>query len=295
MPTENISDVTPKLPKVFLQIVSFLNRLKCTNAENTNESTWQVVNEPSLDNTNDAPPISENRGENDLIEMVYVPPKSPEANGTTIQTSSANSHKTELIESIANREVGQNRLPQSSRSSSSSSSYSLRDSNAENPTHSEHNESPESLSGHEETNQQSTKSRKRKKNHLEWRRNLCKKLRNSGKEYKTLAKGTLVKKREILAPCNEKCRLKCTRKFTDENRSQIFTTFWNLEDLQKQRCFVLNSMRPIMPKYKKVRPEGGRERSCNKAYYFTINSVLTQNVSVTSVIPPVNLQNLSTI
>lgn len=86
-------------PKVFLQIVSFLNRLKCTNAENTNESTWQVVNEPSLDNTNDAPPISENRGENDLIEMVYVPPKSPEANGTTIQTSSANSHKTELIES----------------------------------------------------------------------------------------------------------------------------------------------------------------------------------------------------
>ncbi|RXG71849.1 hypothetical protein Avbf_06189, partial [Armadillidium vulgare] len=79
---------------------------------------------------------------------------------------------------IANREVGQNRLPQSSRSSSSSSSYSLRDSNAENPTHSEHNESPESLSGHEETNQQSTKSRKRKKNHLEWRRNLCKKLRN---------------------------------------------------------------------------------------------------------------------
>lgn len=101
-------------------------------------------------------------------------------------------------------------------------------------------------------------------------------MRNSGKEYKTLAKGTLVKKREILAPCNEKCRLKCTRKFTDENRSQIFTTFWNLEDLQKQRCFVLNSMRPIMPKYKKVRPEGGRERSCNKAYYFTINSVLTQ-------------------
>lgn len=31
-----------------------------------------------------------------------------------------------------------------------------------------------------------------------------------------------------------------------------------------------------MPKYKKVRPEGSRERSCNNAYYFTINDVLAQ-------------------
>ncbi|XP_050516591.1 uncharacterized protein LOC126891457 [Diabrotica virgifera virgifera] len=114
-----------------------------------------------------------------------------------------------------------------------------------------------------------TKSRKRARNPGRWKRNTCKRLRNTGKEYKTLSKGKLIAARKILPPCSTKCIRKCTTKFSEEERKLLFDSFWGLADLHSQRSYVLNCMRPIQKKYIKVVSTNTRPRGLNNAYYFT--------------------------
>ncbi|CAH1106998.1 unnamed protein product [Psylliodes chrysocephalus] len=117
-------------------------------------------------------------------------------------------------------------------------------------------------------------TKKRPKKTAEWRRNVCKKLRNCGQKYETLSKNKVLQERKILTPCNEKCRLKCTGKFTDEHREHIFNTFWKLGDLQKQRSFVLSSMRTIPKQYTKV------EKDYPEKYFYKTSYNQTEFKSV---------------
>uniref|UniRef100_A0A6P7G6N3 Uncharacterized protein LOC114334635 n=1 Tax=Diabrotica virgifera virgifera TaxID=50390 RepID=A0A6P7G6N3_DIAVI len=62
-----------------------------------------------------------------------------------------------------------------------------------------------------------TKSRKRKRNPDNWRRNRIKKLRNSGKAYVNW-KSKQVSERIMKPPCPTTCRLKCQTKFQEKHR-----------------------------------------------------------------------------
>ncbi|XP_028129733.1 uncharacterized protein LOC126888266 [Diabrotica virgifera virgifera] len=124
----------------------------------------------------------------------------------------------------------------------------------------------------------STKQRGRKRtfNEANWKKNVTRRLRNSGKSYTSvkiakLADGTKIKTqitrdaKKVLQPCTEKCRLKCKEKIMEEQRLVIFNEYWNLADLQRQRDFIASSLSPVAKSKYSI-----AKRSLNNAYYFHV-------------------------
>ena len=130
--------------------------------------------------------------------------------------------------------------------------------------------------GNEDTNELGSpakKGSKRKKRPENWGRSLQKKLRNEGKRYVMHTKEKKGREeRKVKPPCGESCRLKCSTKFTEEQRMSIFAAYWELGDIDKQRQFIASSMDQIVPKYRYVRVGGTRQqRKPNNAFYFKLN------------------------
>ncbi|XP_063591931.1 uncharacterized protein LOC134769019 [Penaeus indicus] len=117
------------------------------------------------------------------------------------------------------------------------------------------------------------KGSKRKKQLEKWGRHLHKKLRNEGKRYVMHTKDRKEREeRKVKPPCKEKCRLKCSMKFTEEQRMSIFASYWELGDIDRQRQFIANSIDEIVPRYRYVRIGGTRQqRKPNNAFYFKLN------------------------
>ncbi|CAH2000480.1 unnamed protein product [Acanthoscelides obtectus] len=124
-----------------------------------------------------------------------------------------------------------------------SSDDSIMDPDYEEPVVSQHSQCPT------KSCTEKMKSRKRKAEPCEWKRNKTKLLRNSGQEYHTLNKNKPVSSRQMTQPCDGTCKLKCTAKFTEEDRKFLFTKFWNLANINKQRVFIATLMQEITPKY----------------------------------------------
>ncbi|KAL4152823.1 hypothetical protein QTP88_000656 [Uroleucon formosanum] len=107
-----------------------------------------------------------------------------------------------------------------------------------------------------------------------WKRNISKIARNSGKEYEGHSKNPekrVKAARKIKSPCQDKCRLKCTEKITDDDRMSVFNAYWNLGDIAKQREFIHNCTTEIKPKYRYVREGGQRpRRNHNAAFFFNL-------------------------
>lgn len=116
------------------------------------------------------------------------------------------------------------------------------------------------------------KGRKRQRNEDKWKRNIDKKLRNKGQLYEShCASKKMRKERQMKSPCKETCKLKCSSKFNDENRKELFSGFWELGDIERQRQFISNSMQTIQPKYRYIRQGGTRSpRNNNNASYFIL-------------------------
>lgn len=51
---------------------------------------------------------------------------------------------------------------------------------------------------------------------------------------------------------------KCSSKFNNENRKELFSGFWELGDIERQ--FISNSMQTIQPKYRYIRQGGIRSQ-----------------------------------
>ncbi|CAG9816238.1 unnamed protein product [Phaedon cochleariae] len=81
------------------------------------------------------------------------------------------------------------------------------------------------------------RTRKRRADPKNWRRNVIKRLKNTGKEYKNW-KGNTVSGRKLKPPCPGTCRLKCSMKWSETNRQDIFDDFWHLGDITLQRNFI---------------------------------------------------------
>ncbi|XP_066958695.1 uncharacterized protein [Macrobrachium rosenbergii] len=114
---------------------------------------------------------------------------------------------------------------------------------------------------------------KRKRNPQTWYRNAQKKLRNEGKSYKMASKNHRERPaRAMKPPCTEKCRLKCFSTFSNEERETIFSDYWQLGSLEKQRLFILNCMEQIEPSYRYIRVGGKRPpRNLNNAFFFNVD------------------------
>lgn len=78
--------------------------------------------------------------------------------------------------------------------------------------------------------------------------------------------------RKMRPPCTEKCRLECSKKFTEDERMKIFASYWELGDIAKQRQFIVNNMELIEPTYRYIRVGAIRKnRDYNNAFHFRLN------------------------
>ncbi|CAG9763461.1 unnamed protein product [Ceutorhynchus assimilis] len=82
------------------------------------------------------------------------------------------------------------------------------------------------------------KSRKRKRKVNAWKRNEMKKRRNLGQTY-TNTKNEMVPERKLKEACKNTCRLKCVNKISKDMRLSIFSEYWALGDVNRQRDFIL--------------------------------------------------------
>jgi len=88
-----------------------------------------------------------------------------------------------------------------------------------------------------------------------WKCNVQKRLKNSGKAYETRKK-QLVSPKKMKPACN--CKLNCSSKFDDAKRKVIFNDYWALADVQRQREFIHANMQTLVPKYRYI-----RDPACN--------------------------------
>ena len=125
-----------------------------------------------------------------------------------------------------------------------------------------------SVTPHKRADYQSPKkklsSRKKKRNMNQWKANIRKKARTEGKEYIT-KKGKTVQNRSVKPQNCEKCRFKCNTKFTEDEREQIFQTYYALETYERQRSFICDMILKVTP----ARKTTGR-KSKSLQYYLAI-------------------------
>ncbi|XP_071051003.1 uncharacterized protein [Onthophagus taurus] len=161
----------------------------------------------------------------------------------------------------------------SSSDSSDSEPYSSDDSikdpnyNTDSSSSSDlHNKLFNTVESSDKTDVKKKRTRKRKAEPSDWKKFRAKRLRNSGKSYKTLGKGLEVAGRQIKPPCDDsKCKQKCSTKFTEEERLFLFQNYWDMSDIVKQRTYILSLMQEVNPTYKY--PRNTESRAANHAFF----------------------------
>lgn len=88
-------------------------------------------------------------------------------------------------------------------------------------------------------------SRKRKLKAHDWIANRAKKLRNLGQQYVSKDSLKVRKAKAVKQPCAG-CSYRCTEKFSAAERKDIFTRYWSLGDVTRQREFILRNMAEIV-------------------------------------------------
>lgn len=74
-------------------------------------------------------------------------------------------------------------------------------------------------------------------------------MRNLGLPYISLTKNTVVPERKLKNPCNDKCKLKCSERISEDKRKILFNNYWSTGSLSQQRDFIAKHMTEIRRKY----------------------------------------------
>lgn len=104
------------------------------------------------------------------------------------------------------------------------------------------------------------------KNENNWKKNIRKKKRLSGKEYVN-TKNVDTNEKSIKPPCHDNCRLKCNQKFSEEQRLKIYSDYWNAErSWDSKRQFVVSSIKtkPVV----RQRARDGSRKSKTESHTF---------------------------
>ena len=120
--------------------------------------------------------------------------------------------------------------------------------------------------------QQETKhSRKRKRSSDGWHRKKSKQSRAKGEAYIN-AKGVLVSGKQPSLDsclCADKCRQKCSGKFSSDERERVFEAFYALDEDGKN-CLIFSCISPFKPMF--IRAEVHSHRSVSFRYSIVIGS-----------------------
>ncbi|GFO11281.1 hypothetical protein PoB_003778600 [Plakobranchus ocellatus] len=112
--------------------------------------------------------------------------------------------------------------------------------------------------------EENVRGRKRHRNEMEWKRTVRKRFRNSGKSYVS-SRGKAILAKAMKPPCVESCALKCTQKFSEEERQSIFEDFWRQGDKREQQHFIVRHTEETALKRKRV---GSKRRNTTFRYFF---------------------------
>ena len=92
-------------------------------------------------------------------------------------------------------------------------------------------------------------SRKKTRNPEKWKRNVRKLLKSEGKEYVS-ATGRVVAPKKVHHHSCLKCRFKCSEKFTEEQREDIFQLYYSLGSYERQRQYICDMVQKSATKRK---------------------------------------------
>lgn len=109
-------------------------------------------------------------------------------------------------------------------------------------------------------------SRKRKRDIDNWKRNVRKALKNKGKEYLS-AHGKRIEAKQVQVQNCDKCRFKCSSKFTEEQREEIFTMYYSLGSYERQRQFICEMVERGTPSRK-----GKGKKTVSQKFFLEYNS-----------------------
>ena len=138
-----------------------------------------------------------------------------------------------------------------------------------------------SILGTEATYATPITEKKRKRAPEKWKANVKKQKVNSGKEYSFVnmrgkKKGDIKRKEEkkVGPVCNEKCRNKCSKNISNEERHLIHKNFWSLNDVSLQRAFINSCVTVKEAKRKRETTKSGTTRCRNqtRTYSFLITT-----------------------
>lgn len=103
-------------------------------------------------------------------------------------------------------------------------------------------------------------TRKRKRNEAEWKRNKRKEKNNLGEEHIS-SRGKHIQAKVPKSQDCSKCRFKCTEKFSDEERKNLCSSYWNLKDYARKKGFILSQLNVTETSRERLK---GQERKKNR-------------------------------
>lgn len=113
---------------------------------------------------------------------------------------------------------------------------------------------------------QAVLTRWKRSNPNTWKKNIAKKRRSDGLSYQNKQKLQPAKQPK---PVNcEKCRFKCNKNFSEDNRRLLCSTFWAMADFVRQKDFILSNVTSSIPKRRRPRKGYSPRQNC-KQYYLT--------------------------
>ena len=116
------------------------------------------------------------------------------------------------------------------------------------------------------------KSRKRKLDPSQWKKNINKKRRNMGLSYESMGNKHKQKQARKMKPtCKETCRLKSTSKISHDQREHIFESYWKMGNIDLQRQYIVNCIKEVKPTYQCIREERKRPLYKGKQYLVGIH------------------------
>ena len=114
------------------------------------------------------------------------------------------------------------------------------------------------------------KTRKRKRDESNWARNVSKKLRNMGMEYKT--KKNVTVKAKTRQPINKCCKKLCYQKICEEKQNNIFSNYYKLGNFDLQTSYLCELISVIHKKRSYSQTENDSRRSNTR--YFQLPDLL---------------------
>ena len=114
------------------------------------------------------------------------------------------------------------------------------------------------------------KPRKRLRNESKWHRIQSRKSREKGLSYVSYT-GRVIPAKEMCSDdvlCREKCKRQCSRKLTMQQRQEIFSAFYNLDN-ESKNCYLFKSITPVKPKFQ--RTDATLHRTMSFHYHVVVN------------------------